>query len=291
MFDMRQVAANLKQRRTSKGITQMELADLMGVSYQAVSNWERGNSMPDIGKLPDLAEIFSCQIDDLIGHSPEAEFIQKIEAEEEVVPETAVLKETAAILKPEQVADYSRKIAEEKKLFLSDIIDLAPFLEQEVLDDLLSCLDYSLDQVKFSEIISLAPFVGRETLGQITKHYLEQNPQEELDLNTLVEIAPFLHRELLCELFCKVNLSQYKITFWNLQCLAPFMDRRTFSDLTMEFLRQSNHMSGSELLSIAPFLEKETVGTCVKEIFSSNEKDKISAEELSAVAPFMGKDK
>ena len=39
-------------------MTQMELADRMGISFQVVSNWERGNSMPDISKLPELAEIF-----------------------------------------------------------------------------------------------------------------------------------------------------------------------------------------------------------------------------------------
>lgn len=52
-------------------MTQMELADKMNVSYQAASNWERGVSMPDISKLPELAEIFGCTIDDLIGSKSE----------------------------------------------------------------------------------------------------------------------------------------------------------------------------------------------------------------------------
>ena len=51
MIDMNKVARNIKNARTKKNMTQLELADIVGVSYQAVSNWERGNSMPDIGKI------------------------------------------------------------------------------------------------------------------------------------------------------------------------------------------------------------------------------------------------
>ena len=48
-------------------MTQMELADEMNISFQAVSNWERGNSMPDISKLPELAELFGITVDELLG--------------------------------------------------------------------------------------------------------------------------------------------------------------------------------------------------------------------------------
>ena len=41
MFDTNKVANNIKNARTKKNMTQMNLADEMGVSYQAVSNWER----------------------------------------------------------------------------------------------------------------------------------------------------------------------------------------------------------------------------------------------------------
>ena len=44
MFDTNKVAANIKNARVKKNMTQMNLADEMGVSYQAVSNWERGVS-------------------------------------------------------------------------------------------------------------------------------------------------------------------------------------------------------------------------------------------------------
>lgn len=44
MFDTNKVASNIKNSRTKMNMTQMYLADEMGVSYQAVSNWERGVS-------------------------------------------------------------------------------------------------------------------------------------------------------------------------------------------------------------------------------------------------------
>lgn len=67
MFDTNKVASNIKNARTKMNMTQMNLADEMGVSYQAVSNWERGESYPDITFLPALANIFETSVDLLIG--------------------------------------------------------------------------------------------------------------------------------------------------------------------------------------------------------------------------------
>ncbi len=44
VFDMRRIGASISQMRREKNMTQMQLADEMGVSFQAVSNWERGDS-------------------------------------------------------------------------------------------------------------------------------------------------------------------------------------------------------------------------------------------------------
>ena len=67
MFDTIKVAKRIRDGRNAKNMTQMELADKLGVSFQAVSNWERGASMPDISKLSDLSEILSISISDLLG--------------------------------------------------------------------------------------------------------------------------------------------------------------------------------------------------------------------------------
>ena len=66
MFNMADVGQRISVFRKNAGLTQMELANRLGISYQAVSNWERGISMPDISNLSALAEILSVSIDEII---------------------------------------------------------------------------------------------------------------------------------------------------------------------------------------------------------------------------------
>jgi len=72
MFSMVETGKRIGKMRKNNNLTQMELADLMGVSYQAVSCWERGVTMPDISKLPDLARIFKVKIDDIFNDDNDA---------------------------------------------------------------------------------------------------------------------------------------------------------------------------------------------------------------------------
>jgi len=52
--------------RKEKGMTQLELAEKMGVTDKAVSKWERDLSFPDISSIPKLAEIFEISVDELM---------------------------------------------------------------------------------------------------------------------------------------------------------------------------------------------------------------------------------
>lgn len=58
--------------RKEKGMTQLELAEKMGVTDKAVSKWERNLSLPDAGSLPRLAEIFQVSVDELMQGRAEA---------------------------------------------------------------------------------------------------------------------------------------------------------------------------------------------------------------------------
>ncbi len=54
--------------RKQKGLTQEELANMLGVTNQAVSKWESAQCCPDVQLLPNLAKIFDVSIDELIGY-------------------------------------------------------------------------------------------------------------------------------------------------------------------------------------------------------------------------------
>jgi DNA-binding XRE family transcriptional regulator len=54
------------QLRKEQGMTQLDLAEKMGVTDKAVSKWERDLSFPDVNSLPKLAEIFGVSVDELM---------------------------------------------------------------------------------------------------------------------------------------------------------------------------------------------------------------------------------
>lgn len=58
----------IKEGRLKKGLTQQELANLLNVSMQAVSKWERGGT-PDIMLLVPLAKILEISLDELLGYN------------------------------------------------------------------------------------------------------------------------------------------------------------------------------------------------------------------------------
>ncbi|MBQ5782327.1 MAG: helix-turn-helix transcriptional regulator [Oscillospiraceae bacterium] len=56
----------IAELRKEHGMTQLELAEKMGVTDKAVSKWERDLSCPDINSIPTLAEILGVSVEDLM---------------------------------------------------------------------------------------------------------------------------------------------------------------------------------------------------------------------------------
>ncbi len=61
----------LHEFRKSAGLTQEQLAEKAGVSFQAVSKWENSQSYPDIELLPLIASALHADIDTLLGYQPD----------------------------------------------------------------------------------------------------------------------------------------------------------------------------------------------------------------------------
>lgn len=60
------LGAMIATLRKEKGLTQLELAQQLGVTDKAVSKWERDLSCPDVNSLPKLAQVLGVSVDDLM---------------------------------------------------------------------------------------------------------------------------------------------------------------------------------------------------------------------------------
>ena len=58
---------NIRKYRLGLNFSQAKIAEILRVTPQAVSKWERGTALPDIELLVPLADIFSVSVDELLG--------------------------------------------------------------------------------------------------------------------------------------------------------------------------------------------------------------------------------
>jgi len=70
------IAENLRRLRRIKDMTQEELANEIGVSFQAVSKWECDDGYPDITLIPIIADFFGVSLDELCGYHEQAKETQ-----------------------------------------------------------------------------------------------------------------------------------------------------------------------------------------------------------------------
>ena len=70
---MATTAERIKQLRKKKGISQSELAELIGVKNNTVSTWERGTRKPDFEALNLLSNYFEVSFEYILGSSDKEE--------------------------------------------------------------------------------------------------------------------------------------------------------------------------------------------------------------------------
>ncbi len=95
------IGENLKRLRLQKGLTQEQLAEVFGVSAQAVSRWENSTSYPDITLLPGLAIFYNTSVDAIVGMDEirKEETLRKIHGEINELVTNGQSKEAVALIR------------------------------------------------------------------------------------------------------------------------------------------------------------------------------------------------
>ena len=108
-----ETANRLVELRKRRGLSQEELAEALGISRQAISKWERGESGPDVDNAILLGRLYGVSLDELFGVKPEYEE----ELENELVQDSAQepMQYSAQVREQELGEGYSRTNAEEEE--------------------------------------------------------------------------------------------------------------------------------------------------------------------------------
>ena len=300
MFDTVKVGRIISQKRKEHNMTQMQLADALGISFQAVSNWERGNSMPDISKLPELAELFGCSIEELLGGGASAGNVEKLAKGEGQGLSLGEIAEVAPVLTPEvldEAVESARRgdtpsvacgdsSLQEGAEGESDDEDFDEDIDEE--DEEGEDEEDEEDEEEPRRFHAFWKRTGRGARAHIrdgkTVYILgaEKSGEKRKDkakskrLKELVMLAPFLSSERLRELVEELRGEGYTVS--ELVPLAPFL-----SEEELDALIELAEADDGELAALAPFLSQETLKKLA-------ERSGVKSGQLIALAPFLSEE-
>jgi len=251
MFDMKKTGARIAYLRKRQNMTQMELADKMEITYQAVSNWERGDNMPDISKLEKLAQIFRVSIDELITEEKKSETVGSI-------------------------LDYIYSGGLIDKCSMDDIADVASIFRPDTIDKIVEEKkkdEKEINKTSFETINALAPLIDEDLIVELTRQI------KGVSLSNLLFIAPFLSEESLTELIEEASCDSIK----DLISLAPYLDQADLDKILK--IKRDCLTDINEIVSIAPFLSEE--GLCDIIEFYVDKTGNIRG--IAPLLPYLGK--
>lgn len=291
MFNMNAIGKTIRQARIQQNLTQMELADRMGVSFQAVSNWERGNSMPDISKLEPLCKVLQLNVQQLLSGEPQSTAaVVKVLALRDDPLTVDELAEVAPLLPPAQMESEAKKTSAGKPWDIDKLSKIIPFLDEDMLEEVCD----KIQVVSLKELAGIAPFLDEDILGEMVMHsgandwegvlalapYLGEKTLDTLatrclsnaDSHRLAELAPFLNEKTLSRIAMSLDVDRQTLID-----LAPFLDEKNLDRLVEKRLESGSITGLSELY---PYLSRSTMRKVLRFILDSGSMD--DAEEAAA---------
>lgn len=265
-FNMSAIGRTIARLRREMNMTQVELADRMNVSFQAVSNWERGQSMPDVSKLPELAELLGTSIDELLGRSvplvehAAADLLEEYLEEADLSVQEA--EEAAPLLKPDQMERVTDRLLGLKQLLpQTDLAQALPAGDAPREADAPPAIP---EDVHLPDLTALLPFMSTEKVDMIVRRYAAE------DHSLLNACLPFASSALLSEL-----AQEWEAAGRDVLPIAPFL-----SSGEVDRIVRSRQAAGKPFIPLVPFMNSRTVD----ELALENERN---GQTIAPLAPFI----
>ena len=189
--------AYISALRKERDMPQSGLADMLNVTRQAVSKWERGEGFPDISILCEIAALFGVSVDKLLHAGGASE------------------NEAAILSSVTQNRDIAAEVFEDKGV-VRDVLNIAPYLKVSTLSAIAEKL--AKHNIDISKIIELSEFMNDESVLKL----FQNSDLENLDDGFLEKLLPFLDEDSRYEVFARVMKGQNKVN------MGPYIDYTLF---------------------------------------------------------------
>ncbi len=258
MLEMQRVGQKIAELRKASNMTQMELADKMNISFQAVSNWERGASMPDVFKLPELAKLFHVTIDELLGAKSDlianaaADKMTDYLANNQVTPQE--LAQAAPVLKPAQVEAAVQKVP---VMQLKDLEDILPYVSKNMANELAKAAQ---NQGQFGYLEDIAPYISGEVLGEIVLTMIDN----EEAIGCLADLMPYMGKEVAGQTVKRAAEAGIRM---DLEDIAPYVSGEVLGEIIQIKVNQGQSISG--LGDLLACVGKDTADSIIRSLLGN----------------------
>ena len=195
--------AHISRLRKERDMPQSKLADILNVTRQAVSKWERGEGFPDISILCEIAGVFGVTVDALINAGGASE------------------NEAAIISAATKNQEISKELFDDKNV-IQDILNIAPYLKVSMLSVIAEQL--AKHNIDISRIVELSEFLNDESIVKL----FGNSDLENLDDALLERLLPFLDEESIHVILERVMNGQNKVN------LGKYVDYSLFEAAFMQ---------------------------------------------------------
>ncbi len=237
--------------RKTRNLSQSELADMLNVTHQAVSKWERGESLPDVAILVPLASALGTSVDALLrGGAPSA-----VSSTRRLFRRTGVMDvPVPAAGVPVPARDDESSVEGGGRPSLQVLRELAPFAPAETVDRLVAGIEGGVDWDTMAE---LAPFMTPEGLSAAVGSISEPPSLEALE-----HLAAFLPARQLADF-----VRQQAADAWSrasILALAPFLEEDLLDRLVQQEIFEP--LGWEDLAELAPHLPTDTVAVLLERL-------------------------